>query len=83
MAGGITDRRTHHKYVTSYVMVYKTMSHVTLPRMCELSPTPTLVAKNKRSLLSEYPLYNYIVSVLEVENTRAASKLKYNKQFIF
>jgi hypothetical protein len=26
-------------------MVYKAMSHVTLPHMRELSPTPTLVAK--------------------------------------
>jgi hypothetical protein len=38
--------------VTSYVMVYKA-SHVTLPRMRELSPAPTLIAKNKRRLLSE------------------------------
>jgi hypothetical protein len=39
--------------VTSYVMVYEAMSHVTLPRMSELSPTLTLVAKNKWRLLSE------------------------------
>jgi hypothetical protein len=39
--------------VTSYVMVYKAMSHVTLRHMHELSPTPTLVAKNKQRLLSE------------------------------
>jgi hypothetical protein len=31
--------------VTSYVMVYKAVSHVTLPRMHELSPTPTLVTE--------------------------------------
>jgi hypothetical protein len=34
-------------------MVYKAMSHVTLPRMRELSPAPTLIAENKRNLLSE------------------------------
>jgi hypothetical protein len=28
----------------SYVMVYKTVSHVTLLRMRKLSPAPTLVA---------------------------------------
>jgi hypothetical protein len=44
-AGGIVYRRTHHsslyknknkRCVTSYVMVYKAMSHVTLHRMREL-----------------------------------------------
>jgi hypothetical protein len=49
-AGGIINRRAHHnslrrdtnKYeVASYVMVYKAMSHVTLPRMRDLSVTPT------------------------------------------
>jgi hypothetical protein len=48
-AGGIINHRTHryslcrHKnkhYVASYVMVYKAMYHVTLPRMRELSPAP-------------------------------------------
>jgi hypothetical protein len=52
-AGGIIDRKTHHNslfednnkhWVTSYAMVYKAMSHVTLPRMRELSPAPILVA---------------------------------------
>jgi hypothetical protein len=52
-AGGIIGRRTHHNslyrgenkhWVTSYVMVYKAMSHVTLPHMRELTPAPTLVA---------------------------------------
>jgi hypothetical protein len=52
-AGVITKCRTHHNslrrgknkhYVTSFVMVYEAMSHVTLPRMRELSPSPTLVA---------------------------------------
>jgi hypothetical protein len=64
-AGGIMNRRTHHNslctdknkhYVTDYVMVYKAMSHVTLPRMRELSPAPPLFAYNKLRLLSEYPL---------------------------
>jgi hypothetical protein len=35
-------------------MVYKAMSHVTLPRMRELSPAPTLIAKIKRRLLYEF-----------------------------
>jgi hypothetical protein len=39
--------------VTSYVMVYKAVSHVTLPHKRELSPAPILVAKNKWRLLSE------------------------------
>jgi hypothetical protein len=38
--------------MTTYVMVYKAMGHVTLPFMRELSPGPTF-AKNKRRLLSE------------------------------
>jgi RNase P protein component len=51
-AGGIINRRTHHNsrcrnrnkhWMTSYMMVHKAMSHVTLPRMRELSPTPTLL----------------------------------------
>jgi hypothetical protein len=51
-AGGITNHGTHHSsfrrdknkhWVTSYVMVYKAMWRVTLPRMPKLSPTPTLV----------------------------------------
>jgi hypothetical protein len=45
--GGIINRRTHHNslcrnknkhQMTSYVIVDKTVSHVTLPRMRELSP---------------------------------------------
>jgi hypothetical protein len=52
-AGGIVYRRTHHyslcrdknkHQMSSYVMVYKAMIHVTLPRMRELSPAPTVVA---------------------------------------
>jgi hypothetical protein len=52
-AGGIISRGTLYNLLcrdknkhqmTSYVMVYKAMSHVTLPRMYELSPAPTLVA---------------------------------------
>jgi hypothetical protein len=39
--------------VTTYVMVYNAMSHVMLPRMRDLSPALTLVAQNKRRLLSE------------------------------
>jgi hypothetical protein len=31
--------------MTSYMKVYKAMSHVMLPCMHELSPAPTLVAK--------------------------------------
>jgi hypothetical protein len=31
------------------------MSHVTLPRMRECSPAPTLIAQNKRSLHSNIP----------------------------
>jgi hypothetical protein len=51
-AGGIIIRRTHHnslygdkhkQWVASYVMVYKAMSHETLPRMRELSPLTILV----------------------------------------
>jgi hypothetical protein len=30
--------------MASYVMIYKAMSHVTLPRMRELSRAPTLIA---------------------------------------
>jgi hypothetical protein len=41
--------------MTSYAMVYKAKSHLTLPRMGNLCPTPTLVAKNKQRLLSEQP----------------------------
>jgi hypothetical protein len=41
--------------MTRYVMIYKAMRHVTLPRMRELSPAPISVAQNKRSLLSEQP----------------------------
>jgi hypothetical protein len=45
-AGGIINRTTNHNslcrdknkhYVTSYVMVYKVVSYVTLPRVRELS----------------------------------------------
>jgi hypothetical protein len=52
-AGGIINRRTHHNslcrdknkhQVTNYMMDYMVMSHVTLPRMRELSSAPTLVA---------------------------------------
>jgi hypothetical protein len=35
------------------MMVYKATSHVTLRRMRKLFPAATLVAENKRSLLSE------------------------------
>jgi hypothetical protein len=54
LAGGVTiSHRTHHNllctdknkhYVPSYMMVYKAMSHMMLPRMQELSHAPTLVA---------------------------------------
>jgi hypothetical protein len=52
-AGGIINHSTQHKslrrdknkhQVASYVMVYKAVSHVTLPHIRELSPAPTLVA---------------------------------------
>jgi hypothetical protein len=52
-AAGIISHRTHHNSlcrdknkhkVTSYMMVYKAMSHVTLPRMRELFLAPTLLA---------------------------------------
>jgi hypothetical protein len=52
-AGGIINSRPHHNslcrdknkhYVTSYVKVSRTMNHVTLPRMCELSCASILVA---------------------------------------
>jgi hypothetical protein len=52
-AGKIINRMKHHNSlcrdknkhcVTSYMLVYKAMSHVTLPRMRELSPAPALVA---------------------------------------
>jgi hypothetical protein len=52
-AGGIINRRIEHNplcrdknkhQVTNYVIVYKAMSHVTLPRMRELCLAPTLVA---------------------------------------
>jgi hypothetical protein len=51
IAGGIIDRRTRRNslcrdknkhWVTNYVMVYKAVSHVTLPHMRELFPAPTL-----------------------------------------
>jgi hypothetical protein len=38
-------------------MVYKVMNHVTLLRMRQLSPTPTLAAYKERISLSEYLLY--------------------------
>jgi hypothetical protein len=49
--GNISGRAQHNSlcrdknkhYVTSYVTVYKAMSHMMLPRMRELSPAPTLV----------------------------------------
>jgi hypothetical protein len=41
--------------MTSYVMMYKVMSHVTLPRMRELSPTPTLVAKINGGYFPDIP----------------------------
>jgi hypothetical protein len=46
------NRREHHNslcrdknkhYAASYVLVYKAVSHVTITRMRELSPDPTLV----------------------------------------
>jgi hypothetical protein len=51
-AGGIINRRTDNllcrdkdkRLVTSYVVVYKAMDHVTVPRLRELSPSSTLVA---------------------------------------
>jgi hypothetical protein len=51
-AGGFINRRTHNSlcrdknkhYVTSYVMIYKVLSHVTLPRTRGISPAPILVA---------------------------------------
>jgi hypothetical protein len=52
-ADGIISSGTHHNslfrdknkhYMASYMVVYKAMSHVTLPRMRELSLAPTLVA---------------------------------------
>jgi hypothetical protein len=51
--GGLINRWKHHNSLCknknkhsmdSYVMVYKAMSRVTLPRMRELCPAPTLVA---------------------------------------
>jgi hypothetical protein len=51
-ANEIIDRRTQHNslsrdknkhWVTNYVMDYKAMSAVTLLRMRELSPAPTVV----------------------------------------
>jgi hypothetical protein len=51
--GGIINRRTHQNsvcrdrqeqtLVASYMMVYKALSHVTLPRRREPFPIPTLV----------------------------------------
>jgi hypothetical protein len=61
-AGGIINCITHQNslcrgktkhQVISYVMIYKAMSHVTLPRMSKLSPAPTLVASSKRRLPSK------------------------------
>jgi hypothetical protein len=52
-AGGIVSHRAQRNavcrdknkhWMTSYVMVYKAVSHVTLRRMRELSHAPTLVA---------------------------------------
>jgi hypothetical protein len=53
-AGGIINRRTQYNslrredknkhQVISYLMVYKAVSHVTLPRMRKPSLTPALVA---------------------------------------
>jgi hypothetical protein len=55
IAGHIINHSVGDKKIGDqlYVMVYKAMSHVTLPRMHELSPAPTLLAKNKERLLSE------------------------------
>jgi hypothetical protein len=59
-AGGITNHRTRHNslcrdknkhYVTSYVMGYKAVRHVTLPAMCDLFVAPTLVAQKKQRLI--------------------------------
>jgi hypothetical protein len=47
------SRRQSKQKVASYVMVYKAISHVTLPPMCKIFPAPTLVAKDKWTLLSE------------------------------
>jgi hypothetical protein len=38
--------------MASYIVVYKTVSHVSLPRMRELARATTLVALNGRMLLS-------------------------------
>lgn len=55
LAGLYVNHRTQHNslcrhkykhYVTSYVIVYKAMCHVTLSRMRELSPTLTIFAWN-------------------------------------
>jgi hypothetical protein len=57
----LTNHRAHHNsffrdknkhFVICYVMVYKAMSHVTLPCMQELFPNSTLVAYNKRIVLN-------------------------------
>jgi hypothetical protein len=51
--GRIIERKTHYNWlskdikkhlVTMYVMIYKAMSHVTVPRMRELFPAPSLVS---------------------------------------
>jgi hypothetical protein len=48
------DKDKH--YMTSYIMVYKAMSHVALPRTRELYPAPKFVAYNKRIAL----IYSYL-----------------------
>jgi hypothetical protein len=61
-AGEIINCETYHnslcrdkikQKVTSCMMVYKAVSHMTLPRMRQLSSAPSLFAQNKRKLLSE------------------------------
>jgi hypothetical protein len=53
--------------MTSYVMVYKAMSHVTLLRMREFSPASTLVAPKKeatfRIFLLETPETYYVIKI--------------------
>jgi hypothetical protein len=65
-AGGIIDCSTHHKHsirdeneqlVAVEVMVDWLLSYIKLLRKCNLRHFIQLVAKNKRRLLSEQPLY--------------------------
>jgi hypothetical protein len=71
-AGGIINCRTQHNsiyrdknkhYVTSNVMVYKAMTYATLSCTHELCRTPTLVAQNKRRLLSKQPSHKEVAQL--------------------